>query len=264
MNEFGCSVVVPRKELAAHMKESEIQHLTAMTRLNLQLTRQLQHESAERDMKIEKLQQEVAMLRDEQKQSQLEMKLKLDKTLDAVCAEQNTKLGEVHSPTPKFVQVPSPQREAGGTADSGSSSDTVTKCFTFRNYNYHKGKNVYVDSDHFEMRGYNLKLRINFYSSPHNDIGTELFLMDGKLYSFRVWPKVMKVRMELLNQAADTRHVVRTATCKWTLDKVNTALPIENNLIKYTTLERVAPGVRYMMNDSLKFKIIVTDVTFSA
>ena len=31
MKEFGCSVVVPRKELATHMKESELQHLTAMT-----------------------------------------------------------------------------------------------------------------------------------------------------------------------------------------------------------------------------------------
>ena len=31
MKEFGCSVVVPRKELATHMKESALQHLTAMT-----------------------------------------------------------------------------------------------------------------------------------------------------------------------------------------------------------------------------------------
>ena len=31
MKEFGCSVVVPRKELARHMRESELQHLTTMT-----------------------------------------------------------------------------------------------------------------------------------------------------------------------------------------------------------------------------------------
>ena len=35
MKEFGCSVVVPRKEIATHMRESELQHLTAMTKLNL-------------------------------------------------------------------------------------------------------------------------------------------------------------------------------------------------------------------------------------
>ena len=52
MKEFGCSVVVPRKELARHMRESELQHLTAMTMLNLRLTRQLQQESTERDRKI--------------------------------------------------------------------------------------------------------------------------------------------------------------------------------------------------------------------
>ena len=56
MKEFGCSVVVPRKELARHMRESELQHLTAMTMLNLRLTRQLQQESIERDKKIAQLQ----------------------------------------------------------------------------------------------------------------------------------------------------------------------------------------------------------------
>ena len=59
MKEFGCSVVVPRKELAAHMRESELQHLTAMTVLNLHLSRQLQQDSTERDRKIAQLQQEM-------------------------------------------------------------------------------------------------------------------------------------------------------------------------------------------------------------
>ena len=63
MKEFGCSVVVPRKELARHMRESELQHLTAMTMLNLRLTRQLQQESTERDKKIENLQQEISQIK---------------------------------------------------------------------------------------------------------------------------------------------------------------------------------------------------------
>ena len=65
MKELGCSVVVPRRELATHMRESELQHLTAMTALNLRLTRQLQQESAERDKKIEQLQQDTAALQAE-------------------------------------------------------------------------------------------------------------------------------------------------------------------------------------------------------
>ena len=52
MKEFGCSTVVPRKELATHMRESELQHLTAMAVLNLRLSRQLQQDSTERDRKI--------------------------------------------------------------------------------------------------------------------------------------------------------------------------------------------------------------------
>ena len=59
MKEFGCSVVVPRKELATHMRESELQHLTAMTMTNLSLTRQLQQESKERDEKIDHLLKET-------------------------------------------------------------------------------------------------------------------------------------------------------------------------------------------------------------
>ena len=72
MKEFGCSVVVPRKELATHMRESELQHLTAMTMLNLRLSRQLQQDSTERDRKITQLQQEMA----DMKKLQTEMKKK--------------------------------------------------------------------------------------------------------------------------------------------------------------------------------------------
>ena len=74
MKEFGCSVVVPRKELARHMRESELQHLTAMTMLNLRLTRQLQQESIERDRKIETLQQKMTKMQDEQKRELTELK----------------------------------------------------------------------------------------------------------------------------------------------------------------------------------------------
>ena len=70
MKEFGCSAVVPRKDLVTHMRESELQHLTAMAVLNLRLSRQLQQDSTERDRKITQLQQDMA----EQKQMQVEMK----------------------------------------------------------------------------------------------------------------------------------------------------------------------------------------------
>ena len=74
MREFGCSAVVPRKDLATHMRESELQHLTGMAVLNLQLTRQLQQDLAEKDKKIVQLQQEMAEQRQLQKKEFAEHK----------------------------------------------------------------------------------------------------------------------------------------------------------------------------------------------
>ena len=80
MKEFGCSAVVPRKELATHKRESELQHLTAMAVLNLRLSRQLQQDSTERDRKITRLQQDM----DEQKQL---LKAKMDQQMQEMKKE---------------------------------------------------------------------------------------------------------------------------------------------------------------------------------
>ena len=64
MKEFGCSVVVPRKELATHMRESELQHLTAMTMQNLRLCRQLQQEMAEQKKLQTEMKNELSELKD--------------------------------------------------------------------------------------------------------------------------------------------------------------------------------------------------------
>ena len=74
MREFGCSAVVPRKDLATHMRESELQHLTGMAVLNLQLTRQLQQDLAEKDKKIAQLQQEMAEQMQEMKKEMAEQR----------------------------------------------------------------------------------------------------------------------------------------------------------------------------------------------
>ena len=74
MREFGCSAVVPRKDLAMHMRESELQHLTGMAVLNLRLARQLQQDLAEKDKKIAQLQQEMAEQRQLQKKEFTEQK----------------------------------------------------------------------------------------------------------------------------------------------------------------------------------------------
>ena len=47
MSEYGCSAVVPRKDLATHMEGNKIHHLTSIALLSL--TRQLQEEMAKKD-----------------------------------------------------------------------------------------------------------------------------------------------------------------------------------------------------------------------
>ena len=113
MKEFGCSVVLPRKELATHMRESELQHLTAMTMLNLRLGRQLQQDSTERDRKITLLQQEITEL-------QTEIKTKFD--------EHKRELTELKGQVQKVQHTTDHiEQHAAGEACSGCGVFTFTQ-----------------------------------------------------------------------------------------------------------------------------------------
>ena len=68
----------------------------------------------------------------------------------------------------------------------------------------------------------------------------------------------VKVQLELLNQAGDHHHVVRTKKeKKWEKTVRDTYIKIDPSLMKYPDLEKRADGVQYMMNDCLKFRICV-------
>ena len=107
MKEFGCNVVVPRKELAIHMRESELQHLTAMTMLNLRLCRQLHQDSAKRDRKIAQLQQDMNEQKeilckkfDQQKQIHTAIKTKMEQKTEQLKQMQSalkTKVNDMQS-----------------------------------------------------------------------------------------------------------------------------------------------------------------------
>ena len=134
MKEFGCSVVVPRKELATHMRESELQHLTAMTVLNLRLSRQLQQDSTERDRKITQLQQEMA----DMKKLQTEMKTKF--------GEQKQLLNE-H--TRELTELKGQVQKVQHTTDHIEQHTACTACevITFAMYSKNKrdGKMMWSD-----------------------------------------------------------------------------------------------------------------------
>ena len=276
MKEFGCSVVVPRKELATHMRESELQHLTAMTALNLRLTRQLQQDSAERDQKIKSMQQEMEHQKNEIKKLQgiddkisgltekiakmeCEVVAKVDgqqKVLEAVSAsvsEQKGHITELRRQTSYLLQGFGQGAIAGNMLCSG------TKIFTFGKYNQYRDSDKDQLSVPFytDQQGYKLRLKITYYSSPHNDIGASLCLIKGEYDDNLHWPVSIKVRLEVLNQIEDSRHVVKVITCTWSKMERGEDKAIHDYLMKYATLERQLGSVQFMMNDCLKFKVIV-------
>ena len=100
MKEFGCSVVVPRKELATHMRESELQHLTAMTALNLRLTRQLQQDAARLDQAMAQQQREL----EEEKKKIASLQAEALETPKKLEATMNMKLERQKSGLTSYIQ----------------------------------------------------------------------------------------------------------------------------------------------------------------
>ena len=240
MKEFGCSAMLPREELATHMRESQFQHLTAMTALNLRLTKQLQLDSVKRDRKIEQLQQEV-----------VELKIQ-GKKQNEVLAEVKADIQRVHCISEHI--------------ECHTAVCTSCKVLTFSSYNETKieaQKQYYHIDSHSEIfyscfPGYAFQLIIKFYSIFNNDIGAHLSLVKGENDDQLQWPVKVKVQLQLLNQAGDHNHVVRLKIFEWKKDKRSIPRDIDASLMKYTDLERREDDVQYMMDNCLKFKIHVT------
>ena len=242
MKEFGCSVVVPRKELATHMKESELQHLTAMTMLNLRLTKQLQQDSTERDKKIAQLQETL----------QTEMKMKMDEIRTAIVDEQKRELVVLKTDIEKVKHTTHHiEQHVGGAC-------TVNEIFTFTQYSKRKCSNCVVNSDPFYSHHHGYKCKLIIHYSSLNFISALLYLMKGEYDNQLNWPVEVKVQLELLNQNGDHHHVVRTMNMKWNKDKRDTCNIIDDSLMKYPDLEKSSDGVQYMMNDCLKFRVHIT------
>ncbi|CAI8002704.1 TNF receptor-associated factor 6 [Geodia barretti] len=248
MKEFGCSVVVPRRELATHMRESELQHLTAMTALNLRLTRQLQQESAERDRKMERLQLEVKELNTNEVKSSFQVK------------ELTQEVAKMSCCLNKVQQVSLHVEQHTAAMCSGKIIFTVD--------DYRKSKSrandelscVYWCSDKCYTRhnDYAFRLVIIFYEQTYSDIGAFLqFLEVDELQTV-----TFEVTLELLNQAGDHHHLTRQMTLYLNVKKeIDHEHEIDENLIGYTDLEKTGE-VQYMMNDCLKFRINVTKSNF--
>ena len=257
MKEFGCSVMVPRKELATHMKESELQHLTAMTALNLRLTRQLQQDSTKRDRKIEKILEDSAERDRKIEQLYQEVKM-LNSKVESLEKEQNKELANVK------VCIQSVYKFSEHI-EQHTAACTGFKVLTLRSYNEAKTKalssRIWAVESHSEnfyssLSCCQFQLMIKYYPKPNNDMGAFLCLRNGESVQLQ-WPVKVKVQLQLLNQAGDHHHVARTKTLEWKKEQRGNYKEIDNSIMKYTDLERREDDVQYMTNDCLKFRIHV-------
>ena len=232
MREFGCSAVVLRKDLATHMRESELQHLTGMAVLNLRLTRQLQQEVAEQRQLQTEMSREITEHKQETKKELTELRGQIQ---------------QVHNTTQHIEEH---------TTGLGA----LCEVLTFGQYSQRKGtgEEIYSDPFYSHQHSYKFKLRIKYYGGSYNDIGAYLHLLTGEYDDQLPWPVNVTVRLELLNQAGDHHHVERTRT--WTLGKGERDghKKIDTSLMKYSDLEERGDGVQYMMNNCLKFRLHLT------
>ena len=137
---------------------------------------------------------------------------------------------------------------------------TLCKVFTFDQYSQHKGKDEEVQSELFysHQYGYLFKLCIKYFDLRHNDIGAYLHLLDGEYDDNLPWPVEVKVRLELLNQAGDHHHVVKTKTLRWEKEEEDEYETIDDSIVKYSDLEKRGNGVQYMINNCLQFRLHLT------
>ena len=243
MKEFGCSVMVPRKELATHMRESELQHLTAMTVLNLRLSRQLQQGSTERDKKIAQLQQEIAAL----KKPQTETNAKLAD----LRKEHKRELAELKDHIQKLEHIT--HHIENHTAADGTCSGC--EVFTFTQYSKYRGGDdtvVYSDPFYSHYHGYKLQLSLA-YVSTHNSAIVCLRRTEGEYDDQLHWPVELKAHLELLNQSRSHHsNITKTENLSWKKYETNIQILMQ---ILYSDLER--RGV-YVLDDCLKFRIRIT------
>ena len=253
MREFGCSAVVPRKDLATHMRESQFQHLTGMAVLNLQLTRQLQQDLAEKDKKIAQLQQEMAEQRQLLKEEMTKQRQEMEKTMVEQKQETKKELAEMREGVQQICST-TQHIEVHTAGPCG-----LCKVFTFGEYSQCKssGKEISNEPFYSHQNGYyKFSLHISYGWVWY--IGARLYLLTGEYDDHLPWPVNVTVRLELLNQAGDHHHVERTKTWKWRRDRRGGYEAIDDRLMSYIDLEKRGDGVRYMMNNCLMFRLQLT------
>ena len=217
LSEYGCQAILPRKDLARHMKENEGQHLVKLAVQNHKQLKMNKESIVELRRNLQQLQQSVQGL-------QLELSVVRQKTTHI----------ERHA--------------AGGNAPS---------CTThkFPNFSLLKLSEKANDSEPFciERQGYLFNFRIRCYNPPFGMVVAFLGLLPSSDDSDLVWPLKIYCQIEQLNQAGDHTHRKYSSTFMWNKEERGVWKTIDSYEMKYSELEKKKPTVNYLVNDTLVF-----------
>ena len=219
MSKYGCPAMIPRKDVATHMKESEGQHLMSLAVLNYA---QLQVKNE----RLAEIQQNMLRLQQTMQRMQLDL------------TNLNRRAAHIEN------------HAAGGVC----SSCTI---HTFSEYSFHKLIEKDYDSRPFfsKERGYKFNFRVRYYGPPYNSIILFLGLLPGEYDEELSWPVKVAFQVEQLNQIGEQGHKMFTATLEWNKEEQGAWKTIDSYQMKYKDLEKSKPSVQYILNDTLKYRV---------
>ena len=222
LSEYGCAAVLPRKDLAKHVKENEGQHLISLAIHNYKQLQSNKESIVELRRHVQQLQQSVQSV-------QQELSVLKQKTIHM----------EHHA--------------AGGSC----LSCTV---HSFPNFSQLKLSAKECESKPFRVQNYLFNFRIRCYNPPFDMVVAFLGLLPSSDDDDLVWPAKINCQLEQVNQVGDSGHRKYAASLMWNKEEHGTWKTIDTYEMKYTELQKKKPTLNYLVNDTLVYRIHI-DIT---
>ena len=223
MSMYGCQAVVPRTDLAMHMKENEGQHLLSLAILNHKQI-QMKNENLTRiQQNLQQLQQSVGRMQIE------------------ITALKN-----------KVTHI-----------EDHAASGVCQSCtiHTFSNYSQLKLSERDHESKPFFNDGYLFNFRIRFYRPPYDMIVVFLGLLGSDGDDEQKWPVTVNCQVEQMNQIGERGHRKCSSILTWTKAERGVWRSIDSYEMKYSVLEKNKQNVQYLVKDTIMYRLHLQTLT---
>ena len=294
-SSLGCTVKIPRKDLAQHYNSNMHKHLMLSLRTTSRLEHQLQEQRQQQDEAVraiwQSLQHKEQQLKE--KDSQIlaieqqvcevmtklhekdEKLIRLEEKLVALDLQQ-AKVTDILQPnithaSSDMTPCPRPGGKAGMVAwDRTKQIIIPTPVISMTGFEQHK----WIDDDWYSGPfythecGYKMCIRVKAAGSgpgKGTHISVYIHLMHGEYDEFLQWPFRGEVTIQLINQRKDNWHVQKcmeivgqSKACIRVVDKkVNlVGLGFECFLLHTKLGYNRTTGTEYLKNDTLKFRVV--------